>query len=111
MESPEITLHLPREKWSKESVVKFIDSCLKAKGVPMFKTKFIFPFKVDTARGVMAVCWGGVPEIEPLSRVFYDIPKEDLELLKRRVGAWEFILKKYSPQILERHYKELSELI
>ncbi|MGQ9469771.1 MAG: hypothetical protein ACUVTD_08155, partial [Nitrososphaerales archaeon] len=87
--SPEaITLHLPRVEYSPESVTGFIESCLRAKGVPMFKTKYILPFKVDTKRAVAGMCYGGVEPLEPMSRVFVDVPEEDLRIMRERVGDW-----------------------
>jgi len=96
-----ITIHLPRVKYSPESVTEFITQCLKAEGVPMFKTKFAGkPFVVEGKQGVVAICYGGT-YMEPFSRIFIDISPEDLKLIKEKVGEWEILLKKYAPEKLK----------
>jgi len=107
-----ITLHLPREKYTPASIVNFIKACLLAGGIPMFRTRFArVPFRVDRKRAVMAICYGGSAFTEPYSRVFYDIPREDLKLMKERVGEWIFLLKKYAPKEYERELKKLGEVM
>lgn len=107
-DSPEIIkLHLPRVDYTPEAVVSFIKACLDAEGLPMFKTKFITPFKVDAKPSVVGICYAGVEWKEPPSIVFVDVPKEDLELMKERVGEFRFLLEKYAPEKL----KKLEEIL
>lgn len=78
----------------------------------MFRTRFAgVPFRVDKRRAVVGICYGGSIFTEPYSRVFVDVPKEDLELMKERVGEWIFLLKKYAPEELEREMKKLKEVV
>jgi len=105
-----ITLHLPRVKYSPESVTRFIVSCLRAEGVPMFKTKFAGrPFVVEGKPSVVAVCYGGGWG-EPFSRVFVGVPPEELKLIKERVGEWRILLEKYlSKEELEKLMKVIQK--
>lgn len=110
-----IMVHLPREEYTPENVVKFITSCLDVNGVPMFKTGFARrPFKEDTKRAVMAICYGGKEEWETLSRYFVGVPEEDLKLMREKVGEWIFLLDKYAPEKLkffEVPYRKITEVI
>ena len=96
-----ITIHLPRVEYSPESVTRFIVACLRAEGVPMFKTKFAGrPYRIEGKPSVVAVCYGGGWG-EPFSRVFVGVPPEELKLIKERVGEWRILLEKYAPEKLK----------
>ncbi|MGQ9469772.1 MAG: hypothetical protein ACUVTD_08160, partial [Nitrososphaerales archaeon] len=97
-----------RVEYSPESITGFIESCIRAKGVPMFRTRYArVPFRVDTKRAVAGICYGGVEPAEPPSRVFVDVPEEDLRIMRERVGDWIFLLRKFKPE----RAKELEELM
>ncbi|MCW1312756.1 MAG: hypothetical protein OH338_05005 [Candidatus Parvarchaeota archaeon] len=105
-----IAIHLPREEYKPETVTKFIVSCLDAKGVPMFKTGFAKrPFREDTKRAVMAICYGGKEDWETLSRFFVGVPEEDFKLMKEKVGEWIILLEKYAPEKLK--IEKISEVL
>lgn len=113
MDSP-ILIHLPREEWTKENVTRFIMQCIDSDGIPMFKTRYArAPFRVDGKRAVMAICYGGKEEgvFGPYSRVFVNVPEEDLKLIREKVGEWIALLEKYAPDQVERAIKKLGEVI
>jgi len=92
-----IVTHLPKEKWSPETVKKFIIGCrVEENGIPMFRTQFAGKsFEVNKSPAVLAVCWGGKEMPYPTSKVFVDIPKETFEELKKRVGDWKYLIERY----------------
>jgi len=107
-----IVFHLPKYKYTPENVVLFIKRCLDAKGLPIFRTKYAgMPIEVDGKRGVVAICFGGVgPNKEPHSRVFYDVPEEDLYLMEKLTGEWRELLEKYLKEVdIEKLEKALAE--
>ncbi len=88
--------------WNKKDVVKFILACRRDEGIPMFVTRFAGkPLKVDGKGIAIAKCWGGRGTIE--GTYFFDIPKEDYEMLEENIGDWRKLLEKYgtSEQIRE----------
>jgi len=85
---------LPKEKWTPSSVKEFILACRRDEGIPMFKTKYGgIPFMIDHSNAVIAICWAGRDAVD--SKVFTDVPGEDLKLLEEGYGDWRRILHKY----------------
>jgi hypothetical protein len=106
-----IVLHLPRYKYTPEQVILFIKRCLDAKGVPTFRTKYAGrPFEVDGKKAVVVMCWGGEgPNKEPFSRVFYDVPEEDYQIMEKLSGEWKYLLEKYAKEVdMEKLEKALG---
>ena len=87
------------EEWKPEAVTDFILVCRRQKGIPTFTTQFAGKrFEFDSSNAVLVKCWGGDgPEI---SRYFYKVPKEDIEIIEESVGDWRKLLAKYSPESL-----------
>lgn len=84
-------------KWNKKDVVDFIVECRKDKGIPMFKVKFAGKkFEVNGKPAVLAICWAGFDRVK--SRMFYDIPKEDYELIEKSKEDWKLLLEKYGTE-------------
>jgi len=87
-----IRFKLPRERWAGRDVVDFIVACIvEDRGIPMFKTKFA-GMPIDE-RGVLALCFAGDDRVP--SRIFYDVPPEDMALMREKVGDWRYLLRKY----------------
>jgi hypothetical protein len=100
---------LPRYKYTPEQVILFIKRCLDAKGVPAFRTKFAGrPFEVDGKKAVVVMCWGGEANKEPFSRVFYDVPEEDYQIMEKLSGEWKYLLEKYKDIDVEKLEKALA---
>ena len=91
---PIVTTHLPKVKWTRDNLVRFILGCRRDKGLPIFKTKFAgFQFEVDNKPAVMAVCWAGQDMWG--SQMFVDVPKEDIKLIEEGTGDWRRLIEKY----------------
>lgn len=105
-----IVLHLPRFKYTPEEVILFIKRCLDANGVPTFRTKYAGrPFEVDGKRAVVVMCWGGEGlNKEPFSRVFYDVPEEDYQIMEKLSGEWRYLFEKYKDIDVEKLEKALA---
>lgn len=107
-----IILHLPRYKYSPEQVILFIKRCLDAGGVPTFRTKFAGrPFEVEGKKAVVVMCWGGEANKEPFSRVFYDVPEEDYQIMEKLSGEWKYLLEKYKDIDVKKLEKALGGFI
>jgi len=92
---------LPKEKWTPSAVKEFILECRRDKGIPMFKTKYAgIQLSMDNHPLALAICWAGEDFVG--SRVFTDVPKEDIKLMEEGFGDWKRLLNKYgSPKDLE----------
>jgi len=96
---------LPKEKWTPSAVRDFILACRRDKGIPMFKTKYAgIPLEIDHSPVAIAICWAGEDFVD--SKVFTDVPKEDLHLLEEGFGDWKRILRKYGT---EKEFEEANK--
>ena len=96
---------LPKEKWTPSAVRDFILACRRDKGIPMFKTKYAgIPLKIDHSPVAIAICWAGEDFVD--SKVFTDVPKEDLHLLEEGFGDWKRLLRKYGT---EKEFEEANK--
>jgi len=98
--------HLPKEKWNKENLMKFILDCRADKGLPIFKSRFAgIRFMGKEGYEVMGLCWAGHNLVG--SRMFTNIPKEDLTLIEEGISDWRMLLNKYGTlEDKEKAYKE-----
>jgi len=96
---------LPKEKWTPSAVRDFILACRRDKGIPMFKTKYAgIPLEIDHSPVAIAICWAGEDFVD--SKVFTDVPKEDLHLLEEGFGDWKRLLRKYGT---EKEFEEANK--
>ena len=85
---------LPKEKWTPDAVKEYILECRKDKGIPIFKTKYAgVHLSIGNSPATIAMCWAGEDVVG--SKIFTDIPKEDLHLLEEGFGDWKRLLMKY----------------
>jgi len=88
---------LPKERWTPSAVRNFILECRRDLGIPMFKTKYAnVPLTIDGKPVAIAICWAGEDFVD--SRVFTDVPKEDIKLMEEGFGDWKRLLLKYGTE-------------
>lgn len=101
---------LPKVEYKPEEVVKFIKECIDAKGLPVFRTRYAGNrFEVEGKPAVVASCFGGIKEKEPQTRVFYNVPEKDIELMERFTGDWVYFLSKYAEDLLKQYLEEVAK--
>lgn len=87
----------------KQTIGKWIDACIRAGGLPMFRTRFAGARWGDNM--VLAVCYGD--EEPPISGGFFtDVPEEDIERMERETGDWRWIVEKYGSDELRAFVAE-----
>ena len=88
---------LPKEKWTPSAVRDFILECRRDLGIPMFKTKYAgVPLEIDHSPVAIAICWAGEDFVD--SKVFTDVPREDIKLMEEGFGDWKRLLLKYGTE-------------
>jgi hypothetical protein len=101
---------LPKVEYKPEEVVKFIKECIDAKGLPVFRTRYAGNrFEVEGKPAVVVSCFGGIKEKEPQTRVFYNVPEKDIELMERFTGDWVYFLSKYAEDLLKQYLEEVAK--
>lgn len=80
-----------------DNVADWIEDCIAAEGIPMFRTRFA---KRRFDGLVLGVCWGvrgAVP-----SMWFKNVSPEDLQRLEAETGDWNWVLAKYGTEAQKR---------
>lgn len=79
----------------REHVVEWIEKCRKARGIPMFRTKYGgVEFLDREGRPMMlGVCWMRSDEVP--STWFYNVPEKAYEIAENYLGEWRWFLWKY----------------
>jgi len=91
---------MPRERWTPDKVVEFIQGCREQGGIPFFYTGYSGDFIIDDKPAVRTACWGGVgPE---MSKMFTHVPEDIFETMKKRSGDWHFIVIRYRPDLYDK---------
>jgi hypothetical protein len=83
----------------------WMKSCLRAGGVPIFKTRFL---GLEFEDSVLGVCYGGGSTVR--SFLFTNVPPEDIAKMRSGSPDWPYLAEKYGDEELRNLVRQLRSV-
>jgi len=86
-------------------LVPWMKSCLRAGGVPIFKTRFL---GLEFEDSVLGICYGSGSAVRSL--LFTNVPREDLARMRSDSPDWPYLAEKYGDEELRGLVRQVRQL-